>query len=172
MKKKYDTVGQNRLKLYRWTLLNAYNEKNSLDERPDFLIDLGDTFHTEYYAGRDAFDLEEAFQRHLDQRPFLGLVCHSMPLFLALGNHEGEEGWRLDISENLDSCESWDYSENNIAVWATKARKALYPNPLPNGFFSGSTDDCPFVGRRENYYSWVWGNALFIVLDPYWYTKG
>ena len=26
-------------------------------------------------------------------------------------------------------------------------------------------------GQRENYYAWQWGDALFIVIDPYWYTK-
>ncbi|MCP5113208.1 MAG: hypothetical protein GY953_20445, partial [bacterium] len=26
------------------------------------------------------------------------------------------------------------------------------------------------VGLRENYYAWGWGDALFVVLDPYWYT--
>jgi len=31
--------------------------------------------------------------------------------------------------------------------------------------------DHPVVGIRENYYSWEWGDALFVVLDPYWYTK-
>ncbi|MEI6750373.1 MAG: T9SS type A sorting domain-containing protein, partial [Bacteroidota bacterium] len=41
----------------------------------------------------------------------------------------------------------------------------------PNSFYSGNTKEEPFVGLRENYYSWEWGNALFIVLDPFWYTQ-
>jgi hypothetical protein len=27
-----------------------------------------------------------------------------------------------------------------------------------------------FVGLREDYYAWEWGDALFVVLDPFWYT--
>ena len=27
------------------------------------------------------------------------------------------------------------------------------------------------VGIRENYYAWEWGDALFVVIDPYMYTK-
>ncbi|MCP5116086.1 MAG: hypothetical protein GY953_35110, partial [bacterium] len=49
-------------------------------------------------------------------------------------------------------------------------RKLYYPNPLPDGFYTGSTLKEPFVGLRENYYAWEWGDALFVVLDPFWYT--
>jgi hypothetical protein len=127
-------------------------------DEPDFHIDLGDTFLCEDYCGRDVLDFDDAVLRHLAQRPFLDLVCHSAPFFLVLGNHEGEQGWR------------WDGTENNVAVWATNARKLTYPLPVPDDFYTGSTDDVPFVGLRENYYAWEWGDALFVVLDPYWYT--
>jgi len=46
-----------------------------------------------------------------------------------------------------------------------------FPNPFPDSFYSGNSNAENFVGLRENYYSWQWGNALFIVLDPYWYTQ-
>ena len=78
--------------------------------------------------------------------------------FLALGNHEGEQGWRLDGTPD------------NLAVWATLARQLLYPNPFPDTFYSGNSTVLPFVGLRENYYAWQWGDALFVVLDPYWNT--
>ena len=55
-------------------------------------------------------------------------------------------------------------------MWATKARQLYYPNPFPNHFYSGSTKEEEFIGLRENYYAWEWGDALFVVLDPYWYT--
>ncbi|MBU0641185.1 MAG: metallophosphoesterase [Planctomycetes bacterium] len=138
--------------LYRRTLRNA------LQDKPDFHIDLGDTFHCEFYVGRDVLDYEEAVQRHLEQRPFLDLICHSAPFFFALGNHEGEQGWRLDGSPD------------NVAVWATTARKSIYPLPSPDDFYTGSVAEEAFVGLRENYYAWEWGDALFVVLDPYWYT--
>jgi hypothetical protein len=34
----------------------------------------------------------------------------------------------------------------------------------------GAPVDTPFVGLPEDYYAWECGNALFIVLDPYWFT--
>jgi hypothetical protein len=138
--------------LYQQSLSNA------LVGGPDFHIDLGDTVLCENYAARNAIDFEEALARHLAQRPFLGLLCHSAPFFLVVGNHEGEQGWRLDGSPD------------NLAVWATNARKAVYPLPRPDGFYGGSDSQYEFVGLRESYYSWEWGDALFVVLDPYWNT--
>ena len=149
---KLATDDQESLALYRLALSNA------LSAEPDFHIDLGDTFMSEVYMGRDVVDFEEAVSRHVEQRPFLGLVCHSAPFFLVLGNHEGEQGWRLDGSAN------------NLAVWATNARKLIYPLPAPDDFYCGSQDEPEYVGLRENYYAWQWGDALFVVLDPYWYT--
>ncbi|HVP11142.1 MAG TPA: dockerin type I domain-containing protein [Phycisphaerae bacterium] len=152
-----------RCDLYRMTLNNIWADA------PDFLIDLGDTFNSESYEKRsdwfwyggfysDVVDFEEAVQRHLDQRPYLDLVCHSAPFFFALGNHEGEQGWRLNGSPN------------NVAVWATNARKMVYPLPEPDGFYTGNQEETAYCGLREDYYAWQWGDALFVVLDPYWYT--
>jgi hypothetical protein len=138
--------------LYRQTLQNA------LADGPDFHVDLGDTFQAESYDGRDALDFDECVQRDLDQRPFLDLLCHSAPFFLVLGNHEAEQGWRLDGSPD------------NLAVWATLGRTLLYPLPSPDDFYGGNPYPADFVGLREDYYAWQWGDALFVVLDPFWYT--
>lgn len=138
--------------LYRTVL------KNALNDSPDFHIDLGDTFLCESYNARDAVDEQECIERHLLQRPFLDLLCHSAPFFFALGNHEGEQGWRLNGTPD------------NLAVWATKARKLVYPLPSPDLFYSGNTQNLDYVGQRENYYAWQWGDALFVVLDPLWNT--
>ncbi len=138
-------------------------------DHPDFHFDLGDTFNCEsgmvrldkhplYYVLADVLDFEEAFDRHLAQRPFLGLVCHSAPFFFAIGNHEAEQGWRLDGTPD------------NLATWAARARQLLYPLPEPDYFYSGDTQVDPLVGRHETYYAWEWGDALFVVLDPFWYT--
>jgi hypothetical protein len=152
-----------RCSLYRCAL------KNMWAEAPDFLIDLGDTFNSESYSQRpwegdsrwvrdDALDFEESLQRHLAQRPYLDLICHSTPFFFAIGNHEGEQGWRLDGTPD------------NVAVWATNARKTIYALPEPDSFYTGNQEDTPFCGLREDYYAWQWGEALFVVLDPFWYT--
>lgn len=135
--------------LYRISLQNA------LADAPDFHLDLGDTFGADklYYAGTLSY--EAVAQRHLDQRPFFGLIGPSAPLFLVLGNHEGEWGCFLDGSAD------------NMTVWATQARKLYYPNPFPDGFYSGNTITEPHVGLPHNYYAWQWGDALFVALDVY-----
>jgi len=134
--------------LYQCALLNA------LADSPDFHVDLGDTFMSEKFA----ITYAATVQQHLKQLPYLGLLCHSAPLFLILGNHEGELGWLLDGTADT------------IPVWATTARKLYFANPTPDGFYTGDTAEEPFVGRRESYYAWTWGDALFVVLDPFWNT--
>ncbi len=128
---------------------------NILEGNNDFLLDLGDNFMSEK---EPVINEEIIIQRHLLLRKFYDTTCHSVPLFLVLGNHEGELGFLLDGTENC------------LPVWATNIRKQYYPNPIPDGFYSGNKKEENFVGLRENYYAWEWGNALFVVLDPYWYT--
>ena len=135
----------------------AYNLtlQNILTANPDFLIDLGDNFMSEKLAVQTQTEIAN---RHLLYRPYFGSVCHSVPLFIALGNHEGELGWRLTGSAN------------SLPVMATNTRKLFYPNPFPNSFYTGDTIPENFVGLRENYYAWEWGNVLIVVLDPFWHT--
>lgn len=124
-------------------------------DQPDFILDLGDTFMSDKLA--DKTD-ENIIERHLLMRSFFDRICHSHPLFLVIGNHEGELGWYLDGTAD------------NLAVRTANIRKQYYPNPFPDVFYSGNTQESEFVGLNENYYAFSWGNALFVVLDPYWYT--
>jgi hypothetical protein len=133
----------------------ALTLKNILAGNPDFMIDLGDTFMSEKLP---VINQKSITDRHVLYRPYFDKVCNSVPLYLVLGNHEGELGWRLDGTSN------------SLPVMAANTRKMYYPNPVPDSFYSGNTKTENFVGLRGNYYSWEWGNALFIVLDPYWYT--
>jgi len=126
--------------------------RNAGDAAPDFLIDLGDNFMTDKLPVISYNYIE---QRHLLYRWFWDEFCHSMPLFLVIGNHEGEYGWAMNSSPD------------NMPNMATTLRKLYYPNPQPGDFYSGSTEDNPFVGLRENYFAWTWGDALFMVIDPY-----
>jgi hypothetical protein len=126
---------------------------NVLADGPDFHLDLGDTFMTEKHPDR-----EEAAKQYLAQRYYLGQLCHSAPLFLVLGNHDGENPrGRLDDNESL-------------ATWSNTMRKRYFPNPIPGGFYTGNASQHPEAGQLENYYAWEWGDALFLVLDPYWST--
>jgi hypothetical protein len=143
--------------LYKITL------QNELADNPDLLFDLGDTFMNEkyYFASYDI--TREAYFAH---RPFFGTIGHSVPLFLVNGNHEGEVGWKLNGTSS------------NLALWSVRARHMYYPNPVPGEFYSGSTtDDANLIldtnivnKKRDGYYAMEWGNALFVVLDPFWYT--
>ncbi len=133
--------------------------QNQLDDQPDFMIDLGDFLMSDKLKGSTgAVPLDTiTYRAHLLRR-YYDRICHSVPLFIALGNHEGECGWYQNGTPNT------------IPVRGTLERKKYFLNPAPSSFYSGDTTQHPFVGQRENYYSWKWGNSLFIVLDPYWYT--
>lgn len=131
--------------------------RNILDEHPDFNIDLGDTFMTEKLKPRS---YAEASSIYIDKRSDFTIFGSSVPLFLAIGNHDGE------------IAGAFNKAENNLTAWARKARATYYPNPTPDSFYDGNRRDDPFIGPGENFYAWEWGDALFVVLDPYWYSPG
>jgi len=133
--------------------------ENTLDnvnaDHPDFHFDLGDTFWMDGVTSSTT-----ANQRYLAQRQWMSAVSHSAAIFLATGNHENEEGWNFDDA-------------NSKALLSVNARKRYYPNPIPDGFYSGNEDTLETISGdhlREDYYAWEWGDALFVVIDPYHYT--
>jgi hypothetical protein len=126
---------------------------NMQSDRPDFLIDLGDTFMNDKHRKRETISAH-----YLAQRFYFGQITHSVPLFLVLGNHDGEAGRWLDGTRD------------NLAVWSNLQRKRLYPNPIPGEIYSGNTTPDPQAGLLQNYYAWEWGDALFVALDPFWFT--
>ena len=133
--------------------------ENVADDQPDFLLDLGDTF-----AMDNVTTVQGAEQAYLFQRPFFEIVGHSASIFLATGNHEQEEGWHLDDTGNPATSQP---------VIGTNARKKYFVNPVPDTFYSGNLDtfaDLSGDHLHEDYYAWEWGDALFVVIDPFWYT--
>ena len=128
---------------------------NAVASRPDFHIDLGDTFMVDKY--RPAF--RDAARQYLAQRYYFALLCKSAPLFMALGNHDGEAGW-------LGSG-----AGDSMSAWALGMRKKYFPNPVPDSFYTGNRAAGKITGPLEDYYAWEWGDALFVVLDPFWYTS-
>jgi hypothetical protein len=140
------------MRLYEQTLDNV------ACDNPDFHVDLGDFANVEFRTNRHVLSQQEAIDRYVFQREFVDRVCHSIPFFLVLGNHEGEQGWRAANDDDP------------LEVWGTLARKRMIPNPRPGGFYSGNEDSTECCGIREDYYAWVWGDGLFVVLDPFWYT--
>ena len=151
----YDKKGDTNL--YRITA------QNILADTPDFLLDLGDTFGDDHNPTNITY--AEMEQLHLAQRPFFDISGQAAPLFLCLGNHEGETiGYEYPAT-----------NANPICTYATQSRLRQYPNPFPNAFYSGNTNADAYVhtnrvpGLPGNYYAWEWGDALFVVLDAYRY---
>lgn len=124
-------------------------------ERPDFYILSGDDFSVDTLDPA-TINAEQVKGRYTLQRPYLGQVGHSSPLFMVNGNHEQAAAYLLDGTPN------------NVAVWAQNARNNHYTQPAPDGFYSGNSVPVPFVGLLRNYFAWTWGDALFVVIDPYW----
>ncbi|HQQ75836.1 MAG TPA: metallophosphoesterase [Thermoanaerobaculia bacterium] len=135
--------------------LFARTMQNAAADAPDFHVDLGDTFMTDKYGA--AFT--DAQPQYYAQRYYLGLIGASAPVFFTLGNHDGEIGYAADGTAN------------SIAAWSARLRLALFPNPSPDAFYTGNATPEPAVGLLRNYYSFAWGDAQIVVLDPFWPTR-
>lgn len=132
---------------------------NQILDKPDFVISLGDIFGDDHTP--DETTSNDMNLLHKDYLQYFTSLCCSSPLFICMGNHEGENNYYLSQTPPM-----------NIAQYGTEWRKYYYPNPYPNSFYSGNTDLEPFkIGYPENYYAWTWGDAHFIVLDAYRYQS-
>ncbi len=134
---------------------------NIYNEHPDFNIDLGDTFLTDGSTSQTTVN-----NKYLAYRKpiYFDRIGNSVPIFLASGNHENEEGWNFDDT----------FSQ---ALASILARKLYYPTPVTDSFYSGNTDPLAAINAatygdqlREDYYAWTWGDALFVVIDEFQYT--
>ena len=132
---------------------------NQVKDKPDFMLTLGDVFGDDHTP--DETTSSDMNLLHKDYLQYFTRVCNSAPLFVCLGNHEGENNFYLNQTPPM-----------NIAQYGTEWRKFYYPNPYPNNFYSGNTDQEPFnIGFPENYYAWTWGDVQFVVLDAYRYQS-
>lgn len=133
---------------------------NQQADNPDFIIDMGDIIMTDKLKNANNVVTPDTIHWRTEfMRSYYEAISHSIPMYLVLGNHEGETGWNNDGTAD------------NFAVWSTLERTKYFLNPSPDDFFSGDNTEFEFVGRREDYYAWHWGDALFMVLDPYWNTE-
>ena len=128
------------------------------EERPDFYVMLGDDFSIEHLIGRGSVSQASVDQVYARQRAYLGPLTASTPLFLVNGNHE--EAARF----------LFDGTANNPAVFAGRARTEFFPLPAPDGFYTGDAEPVAHIGLLRDYYAWTWGDALFVVIDPYWHS--
>ena len=111
-------------------------------EGADFHINLGD-----WFEGRVGHCITEttAVYDYIKTKAYQGTRC--WPTYFALGNHEGENP-----------------TQDAYHLNARSARMKVIPNPdtTVSTFYKNPN---PY----ESYYAWEWGDALFIVLDPYSY---
>jgi hypothetical protein len=132
---------------------------NQAKDNPDFMFTLGDIFGDDHNP--TTITSHELDSLHKDYRQYLGQICHSIPFFICIGNHEGEKDYYLHQTP-----------PNNMAVYGTLWRKFYYANPFPNGFYTGNTEVEGYgMGKPENYYAYTWGDALFVILDVYRYDS-
>ena len=135
--------------LYARTLLNA------AAGAPDFYICMGDDFSVAPIRTVNAAAVDA---RYTLQRPFLGLVARSAPLFLLNGNHEQASLFNYNQKDE----------RREVAVLAQNARNYYYPTPAPDGFYTGDNQPLSSIGLLKDYCAWTWGDALFVILDNYW----
>ena len=127
-------------------------------DAPDFYIALGDDFSIERLIERKMLSQSAVDQVYAYQRSFLGLIGGSSALYLVNGNHE--QAARCNLDGMAESC----------AVLAGLARNRFYSLPAPDSFYGGDAEDVKHLGLPRDYYSWTWGDALFVVIDPYWHS--
>jgi hypothetical protein len=139
--------------LYGVTLSNIAIQK------PDFHVLIGDDFSIDPLIDKgqaNQSNVESVYRTH---RNWLSFVGNSIPIYLVNGNHEQAAAYLLDGTES------------NPAVLAGRARLKYFALPEPNDFYTGDEFIVPGVGLPRDYYSWSWGDALFVTLDPYWHSK-
>ena len=132
---------------------------NVASQNNDFHILLGDDFSIDPLIGKGQATKANVEKIYRTQRDWLGVIGATTPVFLVNGNHEQAAQYLLDGSST------------NPAILAGNARNLFYPLPAPDNFYTGDQLNVPGVGLLRDYYSWSWGDAQFITLDPYWHSK-
>ena len=101
----------------------------------------------------------EADTRYALLRRLYAPILGSIPAFFVLGNHDGERYYR----------------HPHLMRWGANARKRYLLNPGPTTYPEGGEhngwSESGHWSPLENYYAWSWGDATFVVLDPFRYTR-
>ena len=138
--------------LYRRTLAQVR------DGAPDFHLMLGDDFSIERLISRGAVSGPAVDAVYAGQRRFLDVVSRHSVVVPVNGNHEEAARFLLDGTPT------------SAPVLAGLARNRFFSPPMPDGFYSGDSVPVPHLGLPRDYFAWTWGDALFVVIDPYWHT--
>lgn len=133
-------------------------------EHPDFYITSGDDFSVD--SLKTPYSQSSVTGRYTLQLPYFDLFARSTPLFIGTGNHEETSLSNYNLPpDNANS--------NQVPIWAQNARNLYYSVPGPNDaitgtFYTGNPTNISGIGLLRDYYAWQWGDALFVVIDPYW----
>ena len=134
---------------------------NAREDALDFYFLMGDDFSIERLIERNTKSQQAVDAIYAHQRTYLATVGAGTPLMLVNGNHEQAAKYLLDGTPD------------NFAVFAARARTTFYPLPDPTAqpvFYTGNTQPVEHIGLLRDYYAWTWGDALFVVIDPYWHS--
>ena len=115
--------------------------------RPEFLFMLGDNIQTFTSHGGPMVEPSFGPLLYLILRKGLGDLAAAVPVFTAVGNWEGENGWHPERERN----------------WARQSRKEYLCNPDSTTYPEGGSE-------AEDYYGFTWGDALFLTLNVTGYT--
>ncbi len=131
---------------------------------PDFHITNGDDFSVQNVT--NPYTQSAVVARYPVQLPYFDQITTGA-LFLGTGNHEQTSLYNYLLPDNVNN-------DNQVPIWAQNARNLYFPMPGPNdpvtgSFYTGNPTQLPKInGPLRDYYAWTWGDALFMVIDPYW----
>ncbi len=131
----------------RYRILNKVTQ-SILARRPDISLMLGDNIQTFTSHGGPMIEKRYGPVLYAQLRHALGPLPSSVPLFNAIGNWEGENGW---------------HPERELG-WARQARMTWVPTPDSETYSEGGSE-------FGDYYGFSWGDALFLVLNVCGYTS-
>lgn len=134
------------------------NMRNVAANGVDFYFTMGDDFSIERLIESGSVSQQSVNNVYASQREYIGIAGSNASVFMVNGNHEQAALYLIDSTDS------------NPAVFAGNARRNYYPLPFPDQFYSGNTIPVDHIGLLGNYYSFTWGDALFVVIDPYWHT--
>lgn len=139
--------------------------KQAKSDDVDFYFTTGDDFSIDLRYP-DGIIEEDVIERYAIQRPHLGIVGNSAPVFLVNGNHEQAALYLYNDARKYPA-------PDNPAVWAQNARNEYFSQPHPNDFYTGNTDEIEYIedGLKGSYFAFEWGDALFVTLDPFWTSE-
>lgn len=147
------------------------------EQNVDFVIDVGDSTYGVQLN-------QERRTCHRIQRNFLNPLYKSGAYYLALGNWEDEAGYkqragsqkasfnerlRFVLNPDGDTYAEGGEAANSMNDWIPALGTVNRDNEIVDQEYLDTLihdSGAPL----ENYYAWTWGDALFVVLDPYRYT--